>query len=107
MTEITPSEVAAIGKALGDPTRLSIYSHIANQPRGLFCGELGDCHMFSMATISHHLRVLTQAGLIASRRSGQHIFYRAIPARMKEYRRYLAQFGKKETRSKPEARGRK
>ncbi len=105
MAEITASEAAAIGKALGDPTRLSIYSHIANRRQGLYCGELGDCHMFSMATISHHLRVLTQAGLITSRRSGQRIFYRAIPARLAEYRRYLALFGKTEVpKSKPETR---
>src|SRR5258708_30906866 len=95
MAEISASEAALIGKALGDPTRLSIYSHIATRRKDLFCGELGDCHVFTMATISHHLRVLTQAGLISSRRSGQYIFYRALPLRLAEYRRYLAKFGKK------------
>jgi ArsR family transcriptional regulator len=95
MAELPASEAALIGKALGDPTRLSIYSHIANRTHGLFCGELGDCHVLSMATISHHLRVLTQAGLITSRRSGQRVFYRAIPARLAQYRKYLANFGKK------------
>jgi ArsR family transcriptional regulator len=77
---------------------LSIYSHIANRRKELFCGELGECHVFSMATISHHLRVLTQAGLISSRRSGQYIFYRAIPTRLAQYRTYLARFGKKPAR---------
>jgi ArsR family transcriptional regulator len=95
MADISDSEAALIGKALGDPTRLSIYSHIANRGQEFFCGELGDCHVLSMATISHHLRVLTQTGLISSRRSGQHIFYRALPGRLAEYRRYLAKFGKK------------
>src|SRR5229473_3819573 len=95
MAGISAAEAALIGKALGDPTRLSIYSHIANRSKGLFCGELGDCHVLSMATISHHLRVLTQAGLISSRRSGQYIFYRALPARLAEYRRNLAKFGGK------------
>jgi ArsR family transcriptional regulator len=100
MAEISASEAALIGKALGDPTRLSIYSHIANRGQELFCGELGDCHVLSMATISHHLRVLTQAGLISSRRSAQHIFYRALPGRLVEYRRYLAKFGKKSRTAK-------
>ena len=95
MPEIKASEAALIGKALGDPTRLSIYSHIANRGQELFCGELGDCHVLSMATISHHLRVLTQAGLISSRRSGQHIFYRALPRHLAQYLRYLAKFNKK------------
>lgn len=84
-----------IGKALGDPTRLGIYSYIADRHGELFCGEVGDCCGLSMATISHHLRVLTQAGLITSRRSGQFIFYRAIRGRLTEYRKYLAKVGKK------------
>jgi ArsR family transcriptional regulator len=100
MPEITAGEAALIGKALGDPTRLSIYSQIANRGSELFCGELGDCHVLSMATISHHLRVLTQAGLISSRRSGQYIFYRAIRPRLTEYRKYLAKFGKKSATSR-------
>jgi ArsR family transcriptional regulator len=100
MPEIADSEAALIGKALGDPTRLSIYSHIANRGQELFCGELGDCHVLSMATISHHLRVLTQAGLITSRRSGQHIFYRALPRRLAQYGRYLAKFNKKSATGK-------
>jgi ArsR family transcriptional regulator len=98
MAQMPASEAALIGKALGDPTRLSIYAHIANRRKELFCGELGDCHVLSMATISHHLRVLTQAGLISSRRSGQHVFYRALPARLAEYQSYLAKFGKKSVR---------
>ncbi len=101
MAGISPAEAALIGKALGDPTRLSIYSHIANRRKELYCGELGDCHMFSMATISHHLRVLTQAGLISSRRSGQRIFYRTLPARLAQYRSYLAKFDKTNGRVKP------
>jgi ArsR family transcriptional regulator len=95
MAEIPTSEAALIGKALGDPTRLSIYSEIANRRKELFCGELGDCHLLSLPTISHHLRVLTQAGLISSRRSGQHIFYRALPQRLAQYRSYLSKFGKR------------
>ena len=99
MPEITASEAALIGKALGDPTRLGIYSYIADRRGELFCGEVGDCCGLSMATISHHLRVLTQAGLITSRRSGQFIFYRVIRQRLTEYRKYLAKFGRKSTPS--------
>ena len=95
MPEITAQEAALIGKALGDPTRLGIYSYIADRRGELFCGEVGDCCGLSMATISHHLRVLAQAGLITSRRSGQFIFYRVIRQRITEYRKYLAKFGKK------------
>src|SRR5260221_10082312 len=100
MAGISAAEAALIGKALGDPTRLSIYSHIANRSKGLFCGELGDCHVLSMATISHHLRVLTQAGFISSRRIGQDIFYLGLPARPVQDLGYLAKVGKKNVRAK-------
>src|SRR5258707_14537149 len=93
MAGISAAKAALIGKALGDPTRLSIYSHIANRSKGLFCGELGDCHVLSMATISHHLRVLTQAGLISFRRHGQYIFYRGLSPPLVQYQRYLAKVG--------------
>jgi ArsR family transcriptional regulator, arsenate/arsenite/antimonite-responsive transcriptional repressor len=93
MAEVTDSEAALIGKALGDPTRLGIYTQIANH-RELFCGELNACQTIYGATISHHLRVLTHAGLIQSRRSGQHIYYRAIPSRLVAYRRYLSNLGR-------------
>lgn len=101
MADVTDTEAALIGKALGDPTRLGIYIQIMGR-KELYCGELCACQLISGATISHHLRVLTQAGLISSRRSGQHIFYRAIPARLAAYRRYLSNLGKqaKEKKSK-------
>jgi ArsR family transcriptional regulator, arsenate/arsenite/antimonite-responsive transcriptional repressor len=94
MPELSPSEAAMIGKALGDPMRLSIYTEIANRRGELSCGKLNACDQLSLATVSHHLRVLTEAGLIASRRDGQFMFYRALRPRLAAYRRYLANFGK-------------
>ena len=94
MAKMSESEASQIGKALSDPTRLGIYTEIAKR-KELFCGELGACAEFSFATVSHHLRVLSQAGLISSRRSGQFIFYRAIKTRINDYRRYLAQLTKR------------
>lgn len=93
MADVTETDAALIGKALGDPTRLGIYSQIMGR-KELYCGELCACQPISGATISHHLRVLTQAGLITSRRSGQHIFYHAVPSRLAAYRRYLSAIGK-------------
>ena len=105
MAEISASEAALIAKALGDPTRLGIYAYIANRRKELFCGELCECEV-SLPTISHHLRVLTHAGLISSRRSGQFIFYRSVPERLAAYRRYLAKFGRGSVRVKNKARAR-
>lgn len=93
MAEISEKDAALIGKALGDPTRLGIYSQIANR-KEMFCGELLACKLISGATVSHHLKVLTQAGLIESRRCGQHIYYHALADRLKSYRKYLSNLGK-------------
>jgi ArsR family transcriptional regulator len=87
------SDATVVGKALSDPSRLRIYIQIARH-KELFVGELEACRVISHATISHHLRILTQAGLITFRRSGQYVFYRAIRARLREYCRYLSGLGK-------------
>ena len=80
--------MAALGKALSDSNRLSIYIEIAGR-RELYVSELRVCRILSNATISHYLRVLTQAGLVMSRHGGKNIFYRADPAQLIRYCRYL------------------
>ena len=54
---MTDDEVAQIGRALGDPNRLAIYTQIAQHDE-LFCGEMHAKHTISPATLSHHLKVL-------------------------------------------------
>jgi len=88
VSRISKSEVAALGKALSDPNRLSIYIEIAGRSE-LYVSELRVCRILSNATVSHHLRVLTQAGLVMSRHRGRNIFYRADPAQLIRYCRYL------------------
>jgi ArsR family transcriptional regulator len=88
MKRITDKEVAQIGKALGDPNRLAIYTQIA-QHEELFCGEMHAKGKISQPTLSHHLKVLTELGLITSRKEGLNVFYRAIPQRLRTYLEYL------------------
>lgn len=94
MARMTDKEVAQIGKALGDPNRLAIYSHIA-QHEELFCGEMHAKHAISAATLSHHLKVLHDLGLITSRKDGLNVYYRVLPERMACYIKYLASVGSK------------
>ena len=86
---MTDHEVAQIGKALGDPNRLAIYTHIAQHDE-LFCGEIHAKHAISMPTRSHHLKVLTDLGLITSRKEGLNVYYRVLPDRLAAYLKYLA-----------------
>lgn len=67
-------QLAALCKAAGDPLRLHILRVLSNNSFGVL--ELA--HIFDMGQsgISHHLKVLTQAGLASTRREGNAIFYR-------------------------------
>lgn len=74
-------EYARVFKALGDPVRLRLLSMIASHNRG---GEVCVCHLtpafdVSQPTISHHLKLLREAGLIASERRGTWVYYRLLP----------------------------
>ncbi|WP_114207772.1 ArsR/SmtB family transcription factor [Acidisarcina polymorpha] len=89
---ITDDEAAQIGRALGDPNRLAIYTQIAQHDE-LFCGEMHAKSHISPPTLSHHLKVLTELGLIASRKDGLNVFYRIVPGTFKAYLDYLRQIG--------------
>ena len=95
MKKITDGDVALIGKALGDPSRLAIYTQIAQHKEELFCGEIHAYCTVSLPTVSHHLKVLTDAGLIHPRKEGLYIYYRAVPERFAEYLQYLGDIGPK------------
>ena len=89
MAKMTDDEVAQIGRALGDPNRLAIYTQIAQHDE-LFCGEMHTKHAISMPTLSHHLKVLTELGLVTSRKEGLNVYYRAIPEKFASYLQYLS-----------------
>jgi ArsR family transcriptional regulator, arsenate/arsenite/antimonite-responsive transcriptional repressor len=94
MEKLTDSDVAQIGRALGDPNRLAIYSQIAQHDE-LFCGEMLTKHAISAPTLSHHLKVLADLGLIASRKDGLNVYYRIVPQRFAAYLKYLKEIGPK------------
>ena len=72
-------ELAGQFKALSDPTRLSIVNSLANREECCVCEfqHLG----LSQPTISHHLKILREAGLVeVARKRGTWTFYRLVPA---------------------------
>jgi ArsR family transcriptional regulator, arsenate/arsenite/antimonite-responsive transcriptional repressor len=82
------SQVEKISKALADETRLRIFEAISNSPR-MNCGEIVSMRGVTPATVSHHLRILSEAGLIVCRREGQFVHSEATPATIAEYTRAL------------------
>lgn len=70
-------ELASAFKLLADPIRLRILSLIANAPGGEMCGcDLSGVLDRSQPTVSHHLSLLTEAGLLAREQRGKWAWYR-------------------------------
>jgi len=71
---------APMFKALGDPVRLRLLSMIASARGGEVCVcDLTSAFHLTGPTISHHLKVLREAGLVDSDRRGTWVYYRLIP----------------------------
>ena len=64
--------------ALADPTRLAIVRQLAAEAETCAC-DFTSCCDVGQPTVSHHLRVLREAGVVTSERRGQWIFYRLAP----------------------------
>ncbi len=79
--ETSAAELAQVFKALGDPVRLRLVSLIGARDGGEVCVcDLTSAFDLSQPTISHHLKVLREAGLIDSERRGTWVYYRLVPA---------------------------
>ena len=87
-------QIEKISKALADGTRLKIFEAISASKR-ITCGEIVSMRGVTPATVSHHLKILSEAGLIACRREGQFIYNRAVPEMMEAYMRALAKISKR------------
>jgi ArsR family transcriptional regulator len=73
-------ELSQVFKALGDPVRLRLLSLIASHEGGEACVcDLSGVFDLTGPTISHHLKVLREAGLISGERRGTWVFYRVRP----------------------------
>lgn len=84
-----PAETAVVlspaFKALGDPIRLQLMSMIASAPGGEICVcDLTPAFEISGPTISHHLKVLREAGLVDAERRASWVYYRARPGLMRQ-----------------------
>ena len=84
------AEHAAAFAALGDPARLRLLSLIATAPAGEVCVcDLVEPIGKSQPTVSHHLKVLGDAGLVTHERRGRWAWYRACPEQLDRLRSVL------------------
>ncbi|MFI5067713.1 MAG: ArsR/SmtB family transcription factor [Streptosporangiales bacterium] len=79
--EAAAAGLAQVFKALGDPVRLRLVSLIGAHQGGEVCVcELVTAFQLTQPTISHHLKVLREAGIIDSERRGTWVYYWLVPA---------------------------
>lgn len=83
--------LAGAMKVLADPARIRLLSLIASGPGGEACVcNLVEPLGLGQPTVSHHLRVLHEAGLLDRKRRGRWVYYRVRPERLEPIREALA-----------------
>ncbi|KZF11147.1 transcriptional regulator [Rhodococcus sp. EPR-157] len=78
-------DLARMFKALGDPVRLRLLSLVASHEGGEACVcDISPEFDLSQPTISHHLKVLRESGLIDCERRGTWVYYWVLPAALQQ-----------------------
>lgn len=77
-------------EALADATRREILLMLRSAPHS--AGQIAEQFSISKPSISHHLNILKEAGLVRYQKRGQHIFYTIAPEAFMPLRQYLEQF---------------
>ena len=91
LSEEDADDLAAAFKVLADPARLRLLSMIASADANEACAcDLVEPIGRSQPTVSHHLSVLTDAGLLTREKRGKWAYYRVVPERMAMLREALA-----------------
>ena len=81
--------MAAVAKALGDPVRLTLVDVLRKHAGKVCVCELVPLFHLSQPTVSHHLKVLRDAGIVGSERQGLWAYYYVIPERLEELTAWL------------------
>jgi ArsR family transcriptional regulator len=91
LPEAGADELAALFKAVADPVRLRLLSLIACHEGGESCVcDLLDAFDMTAPSVSYHLKILREAGLISSERRGTWVYYRVNPEVMARMSAVLA-----------------
>jgi ArsR family transcriptional regulator, arsenate/arsenite/antimonite-responsive transcriptional repressor len=91
-------QIERISKALADQTRLRIFEAIASRS-DMTCGDIVEMQGVTPATISHHLKILADAGLIECVKHGQFVHSRVVPTAIAAYTSALARLAFRNKRS--------
>jgi ArsR family transcriptional regulator len=89
MRRAAAERLAETFKALSDPTRVAIVNRLGRVGESCVC-ELTAAFGLSQPTISHHLRILREAGLVDAERHGTWAYYRLVPDAIERLRGVFA-----------------
>jgi ArsR family transcriptional regulator len=81
--------VAMVAKALGDPIRLQLVDVLRKHAGKVCVCELVPLFDLSQPTVSHHLKVLREAGIVGSERRGLWAYYYVVPGALEEITTWL------------------
>ena len=81
---------AAVAKALGDPVRIQLVDVLRKHAGKVCVCELVPLFDLSQPTVSHHLKVLRDAGIVGSEREGLWAYYYVMPNALKEFSQWLS-----------------
>ena len=87
------ARIAVVGKALGDPIRVQLLDVLRSHAGKVCVCELVPLFDVSQPTVSHHLKVLRDAGLVASERQGLWAFYYVLPGALDDLSAWLGTAG--------------
>ena len=89
LDEDQASELAAAFAALSDPVRLRMLSYIASSGDEVCACDLTEVSGRAQPTVSHHMKILGDAGLVTREKRGLWVWYRVVPARLDALRAVL------------------
>jgi ArsR family transcriptional regulator len=84
------ARMAKVAKALGDPVRLQLVDVLRKHAGKVCVCELVPLFDLSQPTVSHHLKVLRESGIVGSERQGLWAYYFVIPDALKELSTWLS-----------------
>ncbi len=85
---IDREKMARIFKALGHPTRVKIVEHLIDM-NTCVCGEIVDIFPFSQSTISQHLKLLKESGIVCGEVEGPKTYFCVDKTILKQFKDYI------------------
>ncbi len=85
---MTPEQISKIFKALGHPTRVKIVEHLI-EINSCVCGEIVDIFPFSQSTISQHLKLLKESGIVCGEIEGPTTYFCVDKQTLQKFKDYI------------------